>query len=154
MPWGMTTKTKRRSQEQKLRDAVADAASNLKEAGEPLLGLGPNRRYENAFDRYSSAVKDLLAHKCPLHVADWSWDGYEGNFTFQWEFGTQLAQPGATYAHDTRFVAARCAAVLDPQKPLDEELARLRTEAEHYGELRNAMMRWASERAKAAKATP
>ncbi len=140
-------KTPRRSKEQKLRDAVADAASNLKEAGEPLLGLGPNERYADAFNRYSSALKELLAHVCPLHVDEWSWDGYEGNFHFWWEFGAQLAQPGATYAHDTRFVATRCAARLDPQRSLDEELARLRTEAEHYAELRGAMMRWAHSKA-------
>ena len=107
----------RRSKEQKLRDAVADAASNLKEAGEAKLGLGPNCRYADAFDRYGLALQALLQHAVSLHVADWSWDGYEGNFHFYWEFGAQLAQPGATYEHDTRFVHARCAALLEPEKP-------------------------------------
>lgn len=140
----MATKTKKRqSQEQKLRDTVAYLASCLKEAGDPLHGLGPSRQYADAFERYSSALKDLVSHHCPLHVADWSWDGYEGNFHFYWEFGVKLAQPGATYEHDTRFMESRCVAQLDPDKPLDEELERLRAEAEHYDELRGVMLRWA-----------
>lgn len=142
-------KAKRRSQEQKLRDAVTDASSKLRMAGGPLHNsLGPNQRYTEAFKRYGDALKALLQHDCPLHVAHWDWDGYEGNFTFRWEFGVQLAQPGATYALDTRFVAASCAALLNPEQPLDEELARLHTEAKHYDELRGAMMRWARDTAK------
>lgn len=140
------TKKKRQSQEQKLLDAVTYAASCLKEAGEPLRGLGPSRHYTDAFDRYASALKDLLQHKCPLHVADWSWDGYAGDFHFYWEFGTRLVQPGQKYEHDTRFVESRLAARLDPQKPLLEELARLHAEAKHYDELRGVMMRWARDR--------
>jgi hypothetical protein len=137
------TKKKRQSREQKLFDAVSYAVSCLKEAGDPLHGLGPNQQYVDAFDRYGRALKDLVAHTCVLHVADWSWDGYEGDFGFHWEFGTQLAQPGTKYDHDTRFVAMRCAARFDPGKPLLEELARLRAEAEHYDELRRATVRWA-----------
>jgi hypothetical protein len=153
-------KAKKRVQKgQKLRAAVTYAASCLKEAGAPLHGLGPSLHYADAFARYSSALKDLVAHACPLHVADWSWDGYEGNFHFYWEFGAQLAQPASTYEHDTRFVAARCASCFDLDKPLDDELARLHAEAEHYDELRGAMMRWSNERrakaqAKQAKETP
>lgn len=137
-----TATKKRRTQDQKLLDAAAHAASCLKEAGDPLRGLGPNQRYADAFDRYSRALKDLVAHACALHVADWSWDGYEGHFGFFWEFGAQLVQP-TSYDHDTRFVESRCAARLDPEKPLLEELARLRDEAAHYDELRGAMLRWA-----------
>ena len=137
------TKKQRQAQQQKLLDAVSHAASCLKEAGEPLHGLGPSLQYADAFNRYASALKDLLAFECPLHVADWSWDGYEGNFHFYWEFGTQLAQPGSQYDYDTRFVAMRCVARLDPAKPLLEEVARLHAEAAHYDELRGAMMRWA-----------
>jgi hypothetical protein len=137
------TKKQRQAQEQKLLDAVAYAASCLKEAGEPLHGLGPSARYAAAFDRYSSALKNLLSFECPLHVADWSWDGYEGNFGFTWDFGAQLAQPGSKYEHDTRFLTMHCAARFDPTKPLSEELARLRVEAVHYDELRKATMRWA-----------
>lgn len=144
-------KAKRRSQEQKLRDAVAYAASCLKEAGDPLHGLGPSLHYADAFDRYSRALKDLVALASPLTVVDWSWDGYEGNFYFYWEFGTHLEQPTSSYVHDTRFVAARCASRFDPEKPLDDELARLRAEAKHYDELRGAMMRWAAERRTAAQ---
>jgi hypothetical protein len=141
----MATKTtkRRQSREQKLLDAVAHAASCLKEAGDPLHGLGPSQHYADVFDRYSRALSALVAHECPLHVADWDWDGYEGNFHFWWEFGAQLAQPGTKYEHDRRFVAMRCAARLDPQRPLLEELARLRAEAAHYDEMRGAMMRWA-----------
>jgi len=139
----MATK-KRQSKEQKLRDAVAYAASCLKEAGAPLHGLGPSLHYADAFERYSRALKDLLQFDCPLHVADWSWDGYEGNFHFYWEFTAQLAQPGAKYDHDTRGLAMRTMARLDPEKPLDEELTRLRAEADHYDELRRATLRWAS----------
>lgn len=137
------TKKQRQAQEQKLLDAVAHAASCLKEAGEPLHNLGPSLQYADAFNRYASAVKDLLAFECPLHVADWSWDGYEGNFHFYWEFGTQLAQPGSQFDHDTCFVAMRCAARLHPAKPLLEEVARLHAEASHYDKLRGAMMCWA-----------
>jgi hypothetical protein len=143
---GMATtkmKAKRRTQEQKLYDAMHHAASCLKEAGDPLHGLGPSLQYADAFNRYSEALKNLVAHTCSLHVADWSWDGYEGNFHFWWEFGTPLAQPGTKYDYDTRFVQSRCATRLDPNKSLDEELARLRAEAKHYDELRGAMMRWA-----------
>jgi hypothetical protein len=138
-----TTKKQRQSQEQKLLDAVSHTASCLKEAGEPLHGLGPSYQYAAAFDLYARALKELLAFKCSLHMADWTWDGYEGNFHFHWEFGTQLAQPGTQYDHDQRFVELRCMARFDPNKPLGDELARLRAEAEHYGELRNALTRWA-----------
>jgi hypothetical protein len=153
---GMAAKTKKRqTREQKLFDAVSHAASCLKEAGEPLHGLGPSAQYADAFDRYARALKDLVVHECPLHVADWSWDGYEGNFHFFWEFGAQLAQPGTKHDYDTRFVQMRCPARLDPEKPLHEELARLRAEAEHYDELRGAMMRWSrDERARALAASP
>ena len=129
--------------EQKLLDAVTYMASLLKEAGDLLHGLGPSQRYADQFDRYSLALKDLVTHTCSLHVADWSWDGYAGNFHFYWEFGAQLAQPGAEYDHDTRFVEMRCGARLDPQKPLLEELARLRAEAAHYTRLRGVAKRWA-----------
>lgn len=144
---GMATKTKkqRQTQEQKLLDAVTYAASCLKEAGDPLHGLGPSQQYADAFHRYTRALKNLVAQTCPLHVADWSWDGYEGNFHFYWEFSAQLAQPGMKYDHNTRSMAMRCPAGLDPQKPLLEELARLREEAEHYDEMRGAMLRWASD---------
>lgn len=134
---------KRQTQEQKLLDAVVYAASCLKEAGDPLHGLGPSLHYADAFGRYGSALKDLVAHACPLHVADWGWDGYEGNFHFYWEFGTQLEQPGTKYDHDTRFVSMRCAGRFDPQKSPLEELARLRAEASHYDEMRGAMLCWA-----------
>ncbi len=149
------SKQQRQSKEQKLLDAVAHAASCLKEAGEPLRGLGPSLHYADAFDRYGRALKDLLSHECPLHVADWSWDGYEGNFHFYWEFSAQLVRPGAQYVYDTRFVAMRSASRLDPGKPLLEELARLRAEAQHYDDLRGVMMRWASEaRKKSLAAAP
>ena len=148
-------KTKKSDEQKltKLTDAVNYAASCLKEAGDPLHGLGPSQQYADAFDRYSRALKDLLAGTCVLHAADWSWNGYDGTFGFRWEFGAQLAQPGATYDHDTRFVEFTCPASFDPQKPFDEELARLRAEAEHYAEMRSAMMRWARDaRARALEA--
>lgn len=153
---GMSKTQKRQSQEQKLLDAVTHASSCLKEAGSPLYGLGPSARYADTFDRYGKALRDLLAYVCGLlHVADWSWDGYESNFHFYWEFGTQLAQPGAQYDYDTRFVEMRCAARFDPCKPLGEELARLRAEAAHYDEMRDAMLRWAHEaRVKSLAVTP
>ena len=148
-------KQQRQSKEQKLLDAVTHASSCLKEAGEPLHGLGPSFQYAAAFDVYGRALKDLLAHECPLLAADWTWDGYEGNFRFYWEFGTQLAQPGTKYDHDQRFVEMRCMARFDPSKPLGEELVRLRAEAEHYGELRDAMSRWARDaRAKSLAVAP
>lgn len=133
----------RQSREQKLLDAVAYEASCLKEAGEPLCGLGPSRRYADAFDRYSEALRNLVAHTCAPHVADWSWDGYAGNFHFQWEFGMAVVQPGVKYDHDTRFIEMRCAAQLDPRAPLGQELARLRAEASHYLAMRGAVARWA-----------
>lgn len=141
----MATKTKkqRQTREQKLLDAVSYAASCLREAGDPLHGLGPSRLYADAFDRYARALEDLVSYACPLHVADWGWDGYEGNFHFYWEFGARCSQPDTQPDHDTRFVALRCAACLDPQKSLSEELARLRAEAEHYDEMRRAMEGWA-----------
>lgn len=144
----MKAKRQSKKHQQKLRDAVSYAASCLKEAGEPLHGLGPSQPYANAFDRYGRALLALLSYECALHMADWHWDGYAGTFHFYWEFGAQLAQPGVPYEHDTRFVEARCGAEFDPQKSLDEELTRLHAEAEHYGKLRGVMMRWASERAK------
>lgn len=141
-----TTKKKRQTQEQKLRDAVAYAASCLKEAGDPLHGLGPSQQYADAFNRYGEALKALLAYVCPLHVSEWNWDGYEGNFNFCWDFGTQLAQPGAKYDDfDTRFAQMKCVACFHLDRPLDEELSRLVAEAEHYAELRNAMCRWAAD---------
>ena len=145
LEYSMATKTKkqRQTREQKLLDAVSYAASCLKEAGDPLHGLGPSGQYADAFHRYAAALKDLLAHECPLHVADWSWDGYEGNFHFTWEFSAQLAQPGTKHDYDTRFVSLRCPARLYPQKPLLEELARLHAEAAHYDAMRRAMMCWA-----------
>ena len=134
----MATKAKA----QKLLDAAMHAASCMKEAGDPLHGLGPSRQYADAFNRYSEALKALVAGTCALHVSDWDWDGYEGTFRFYWEFGAQLAQPDAAYEHDTRYVETRCPAKLDPNQPLDAELARLAAEALHYEELRGEMLRW------------
>lgn len=70
--------TKRRSQEQKLRDTVAHASSCLKEAGDALHGRGPSQHYADAFNNYGHALKDLVQHKAGslAHVADWAWDGY------------------------------------------------------------------------------
>jgi hypothetical protein len=138
----MVTKAKKL----KLFDAAMHAASCLKEAGEPLHGLGPSQQYADAFNRYSLALKALVAGTCALHVGEWSWDGYEGNFRFRWEFGAQLAQPHAAYDHDTRFVETVCPAVLDPNQPLESELDRLAAEAEHYEGLRGEMLRWASKK--------
>ena len=142
----MATKAKRQSQKQKLFDATMHAASCLKEAGDPLHGLGPSQQYADAFNRYSQALKVLVAGTCALHVGDWGWDGYEGSFHFYWEFGAQLAQPDAAYEHDTRYLETRCRAKLDPNQPLDTELARLAAEAAHYDELRGEMLRWADKR--------
>jgi hypothetical protein len=130
---------------QKLLDAVTLAVVCLKE-GEPALhGLGPNQRYVDAFACYSQALRALVSHDCRLHITDWNWNGYEGNFYFQWEFGAPVEQPEVEHYHDTRFVNMNCAAWLDPQKPLSEELDRLRAEATHYNEMRRAMLRWAHE---------
>jgi len=139
------TKKQQQAQEQKLFDAVNYAASCLKEAGEPLYNLGPSAQYAAVFDRYAQALKALVVFECPLHVADWSWNGYDGRFDFRWEFGAQLSQPGVPYEHNTRFLEMSCRAQLDLDKPLSEELARLRAEAEHYNELLLATMRWAAE---------
>ena len=146
------TKKQQQAPEQTLHDAVSYASSCLKEAGDPLHGLGPSRQYADAFDRYGRALKDLVAGTCALHVADWDWDGYGGTFTFRWEFSTQLAQPGTKYEHQTRVLAMSCAAHLDPEKPRLEELARLHAEAKHYEELRNATMRWAHDARKESRA--
>jgi hypothetical protein len=151
------TKKQWQAQEQKLLDAVSYAASCLKEAGDPLHGLGPSLRYADAFDRYGRALKDLVAHECPLHVAEWCWNGYDGTFDFCWEFSAQLAQPAMRHDHDTKFLSMRCAGCLNPEKPLLEELARLRAEARHYDydELRSATMRWAhSARKESSAAVP
>lgn len=143
------TKKQQQAHEQKLLDAVSHAASCLKEEGDPLRGLGPCAQYAAAFDRYGKALKDLVSGTCVLHVADWDWDGYEGTFDFRWDFSTPVAQPDAKYEHQTCFLAMSCAAHLDPEKPLLEELARLRAEAKHYEEFRNATVRWASAARKA-----
>lgn len=142
----MATKTnkKRQTQEQKLRDAVAYAASCLKEAGDPLHNLGPSQQYADAFGRYSEALHKLAAHVCGLHMGEWHWDGYKGNFCFRWELSAQLAQPTATYEHDTRFLEMSCPAELDASQPLGDELTRLRAEAAHYSELCGVALRWAS----------
>jgi hypothetical protein len=137
------TKKQWQAKEQKLLDAVSYAASCLKEAGDPLHGLGPSLHYADAFDLYGRALKDLVALECPLHVADWRWNGYDGTFDFYWELSAQLAQPAMRHDHDMKFLSMRCAGCLDPEKPLLEELARLRAEARHYDELRSATMRWA-----------
>lgn len=144
-------RTKTQAKALKLHDAVSHAASCLKEAGEPLHGLGPSQQYADAFARYGHALKELLAYQCTLHMADWRWNGYEGRFDFYWEFGAQLAQPEAHYEYDTRFMEARCPAMLDPQKPLDDELTRLRAEALHYNNLRRHMVLWAADQRKAAR---
>jgi hypothetical protein len=139
------TKKQRQAQEQKLLDVVTHAASCLKEAGDPLHGLGPSLHYADAFDRYGRALKELVKHTCMLHVADWDWDGYEGLFTFRWDFSVALAQPGTKYDYQTRFVEMSCQAHLNADKLLSEELARLRAEAAYYDELRKATQRWAAD---------
>jgi hypothetical protein len=125
----------------KLRDAIADASSALKEAGDPLLGRGINERYVIAHKRYGDAVEAMVKATCVLHVADWQWDGYENRFCFSWEFSVQLCQPGKV-EYDTRYVQMSTHAQFDDSLPLDEELTRLRIESEHYDELRSAAMQW------------
>jgi len=141
----MATKAKRQSQKQKLADAVTSAAATLRDMCDPLHGLGPSQQYADAFNRYSNALKALVASVCTLHMSEWDWDGYEGNFRFVWDFGTPLAQPGTKYEHDTRFMHLKCASKFHPDRPLDEELSRLASEAQHYADLRTAMMRWAAD---------
>lgn len=143
------TKTKQRvSKQQRLRDDVAYAASCLKEAGDPLHNLGPSGQYEDVFKRYSEAVRALVMYDCPISIEDWSWDGYAGTFHFKWVFGAQVRELGSDKEYDTRFVGMHAYSRFDPSKPLDEELTRLRTEAEHFDEMRGAVMRWSRDQAK------
>lgn len=144
----MTKPKKRVSREQRLRDDVAYAASCLKEAGEPLHNLGPSGQYEDVFKRYSEAMRKLVAFDCPIGVEEWSWDGYAGTFHFRWVFGAQVRELGTDKDYDTRFVKMSTYTRLDPSKPLDEELTRLRAEAEHFDQMRGAVMRWSTKVAK------
>lgn len=135
---------RRRSQEQKLREAVMTTLVKLREAGDPTigLGLGISQRYLDAFERYSEALNALVEHACGMHIVDWDWDGYEARFAFRWDFSAQLQQPNRP-EFDTRFVAMSTHARFDEAAPLDEELTRLRAEAAHYKELSAVAMRWA-----------
>lgn len=143
------TKTKRISKEQRLRDGVAYAASCLKEAGDPLHNLGPSGQYEDVFKRYSAAMLRLVEFDCPIAIEEWSWDGYAGTFHFKWVFGAQVREPGAGKKDfETQFVGMYSYARLDPSKPLDEELTRLRDEAEHFHAMRNGVMMWSTKVAK------
>lgn len=136
----------------KLRDAVAYAASCLKEAGDPRHNLGPSGQYADAFERYSQAMRTLVVHHCELPyfgVEEWDWDAYQGTFHFKWTFGAQTRELNAENEYELRHVGMHAYARLDDSKPLDEELARLRAEAEHFHAMRNAVMMWAAQQAKA-----
>lgn len=146
-------KKPRRSQEQKLREAIMATLVALR-AIEPRRGIaGINLHYLDAFEKYSAALHALVEHACGLHIVDWDWDGYEGRFRFRWDFSAQLQQLNKA-AYDTHFVAMSTHAQFDDAKPLDEELARLRAEAAHYDELRGTAMRWARDVAVASRKAP
>jgi hypothetical protein len=131
-----------RSKDQKLREAVMDMITALRDI-EPKIGIaGVSQRYLDAFERYSEALNALVEHACGMHIVDWDWDGYEARFAFRWDFSAQLQQPNRP-EFDTRFVAMSTHARFDDAKPLDDELARLRAEAAHYQELTAVAMRWA-----------
>lgn len=114
-------------------------------------GFGPSQLYTDAFERYSLALKDLVQHNAPIHIEEWSWDGYEGNFFFRWKLSAQLCQIGRP-EFDRRYVAvalpARFPNVI--ASTLDAALAEAWAEAEHYADLAVAMMRWARDKAEAA----
>ena len=137
------TKTKRVPKLQRLYDDVHHAASCLKEAGEPLHNLGPSGQYEDVFKRYSAAMLRLVEFDVPVAIEDWSWDGYAGTFHFKWVFGAQVRELGAdAKEYETRYVGMHAYSRLDPSKSLEQEIARLRAEAEHFDQMRGAVMRW------------
>ncbi len=110
---------------------------------EPKIGVaGVSQRYIDAFDKYSRALCALVKHTCGLHIEEWDWDGYQERFTFRWVFSAPLQQPHRP-EFDTHFVQMSTHAEFFDARPLDEELARLSTEAEHYESLRGTAMRWA-----------
>lgn len=145
-------KKPRRSQEQKLREAIMNASVALRDTA-PLRGRGVNQSYLDVFSKYSDAIKALVQHVCGLHIEEWSWDGYEACFTFKWGFAAQLQQPHKA-EYDTRYVHMATRAQFDDEAPLDAELARLQAEAEHYDELRATTMRWARDVAVASRKAP
>jgi hypothetical protein len=140
---------KNKAKERRLREAVTANSDALMEAT-ALLGRGVHAHYEARFKHYSSALAALVAYTCSMHVADWDWDGYEGHFTFRWDFGTQLSKPSKP-AYDTRFFTLSTRAYLDDGVPLDEELARLQADAAYCEELRRAVTKWATNTAKESK---
>jgi len=133
---------KRRSQEQKLREAIMATLVAMRDI-EPKVGIaGVSQHYLDAFDKYSNALEAFVEHMCGMHIVDWDWDGYEACFRFRWDFSAQLQQPNRP-EFDTRFVHMATRGQFDDSKPLDEELARLQAEAAHYKELTAVAMRWA-----------
>jgi len=132
-------KKQRQSKEQKLRETVMAILVALREI-EPKVGIaGINQRYLDTFEKYSEALHELVEHTCGMHIVDWDWDGYEARFTFRWDFSAQVRKLNRP-AFDTHFVALSTRAQFDDAKPLDEELARLRVEVEHFDDLRTTMM--------------
>lgn len=142
-------KRPRRTQRQKLLDAVSesracwlDSGRDRRDSGD-VRSLYPSRTQELLFLPYSQALRALVAH----HLAapgwgiatdddgssSWSWDDHETHFYFEYEAFAEL--PFTTEDKlSGRSPRMRCVAHLtfDPERPIQEELARLIGEAKHY----------------------
>lgn len=125
----------RRSQRQKLRDAVDDARGALEL--EPA-GMWPTERRERLFADYSRAVHALVAHHLSAPMFDiepesWSWDGYQLEFYFDYAGRLDLARSAENH-HDADVMWCTARMRLDPKCDLDAELARIGKLASRYRE--------------------
>lgn len=138
----------RRTPRQKLLDAVVDARARLydtardRRAADVERSMYPSAALNELFRRYSRALQSLVSHHLAVPgweigedagESSWRWDGYDAHFGFDYEGFAELPRSAEECAN---FLAPRlrCAVHLtfDPEQSLEDELARLATEAKHY----------------------
>ncbi len=138
----------RRTQRQKLLDTVADARAGLldsardRHASTVERAMYPSAAMAELFRRYSNALRSLVGHHLAApewELAEdagestWRWDGYDAHFSFDYAGFADLPRSDEEVGN-LRAPRIRCSVHLtfDPALPLDDELARLATEAKHY----------------------
>jgi hypothetical protein len=140
------------TREQKLRDEIDATLAHLHSIAS-LNGIGPNLRYQDAFDQVSKVLLALVRYKIGTEVhgwqvEDWSWDGYDACFSFRLVSHAAMQKPRQPY-YDTVPMMMSAPEKFVPSGDLDLELTRVIDVAMRYLLVQVAAERRAAELATA-----
>lgn len=127
----------RRTQRQKLRDAVGLAREALSVHSGAPASMWPDEGASKLFADFSEALCALVVHhlaapEWEVEVDRWRWDGHRREFCF--DYGGRCELPRSDRPRDNDLLWCRARMTLDPKVDLDAELTRLGALAAHYRE--------------------